>query len=526
MLNKPNTLLYTLLSGALLSISWFFGLTGFIFIAFVPLLILENYFSTLDTRRKKLKLIGLSYLAFLTWNLGVTWWIQYASFGGAIIAWFANSLLMTIVFVTFSNMKNRINKPWGIWLLVPVWIAWEFLHHYWQLTWPWLTLGNIFAYKIHWIQWYEYTGVSGGSLWVLCVNILLFQILNAKTFSFKKVYKPLLVSAIPIALSYIILYTYKNTSTLKEQNILVVQPNIDPYNQKFDEDFSVQFNDMLEQIKIKLNPGTDYLVLPETFMVNNLNEEYLDQAVDVHLFMDSLIKKFPELTIITGACTYTLYPTEESAEPTARRQSDGSYVDFYNTGLQITRSGVVKYHKSKLVPGSEIMPYGSLLKPLESFALDLGGTTGSLGVQKDRVVFEGVKGIKIAPVICYESIYGDYCTEYIRKGANFIFIITNDGWWENTPGYKQHLSYARLRAIETRRSIARSANTGVSCFIDETGAISQPTGYWEKAVIEAKIKPNDTLTFFARFGDIISRLCAALAVSALLYYWFLRFFKR
>lgn len=525
MLNKPNTMLYALLSATLLSTSWFFGLTSFIFIALVPVLIIENYFSGIDVRRKKLKLIGLTYLTFLSWNLGVTWWIQFASFGGALMAWLANSLLMTIVFVTFSNMKNKINKPWGIWLLVPVWIAWEFLHHYWQLTWPWLTLGNVFANKTNWIQWYEYTGVSGGSAWILSVNILLFQLLNAKTFNFKSVYKPLAVILIPIAISYMILFTYQNKSNLKDQNILVVQPNIDPYNQKFDEDFSVMFYNMLEQIKGKLNSSSDYLVLPETYIVNNINEEYLDRSADIHLF-DSILKQFPNLTIITGACTYTLYPNEESAQPTARRQSDGTYVDFYNTGLQITKNGVLKYHKSKLVPGSEIMPYGSLLKPLESLALDMGGTTGSLGVQKDRVVFEGIKGIKIAPVICYESIYGDYCSEYIRKGANLIFIITNDGWWDNTPGYKQHLAYAKLRAIESRRSIARSANTGVSCVIDEIGAISQPTPYWEKALIEAKIKPNDELTFFTRFGDIISRVCAALAIAALLYYWFLRFFKR
>lgn len=526
MTNKPNTILYALLSGALLSISWFFGLTAFIFIALVPLLIVENYFSTIDTRRKKIKLIGLTYLTFLTWNLGVTWWVWNASAGGGLMAFLANSLLMTIAFITFSNIKNKINKPWGIWLFVPVWLAWEYIHHSWQLTWPWLTLGNIFSFKTNWIQWFEYTGVSGGSLWILTVNIILFQLLNAKTFSIKSTLKPLLVILVPILISYVILFSYKNTSALKEQNILVVQPNIDPYNQKFDEDFSIQFNTMLDQIRSKLNSTTDYLVLPETFMVNNINEAYLDKAFDIHLFNDSLLSKFPNLTIITGACTYTIYPDEKSAEPTSRRQSDGSYVDFYNTGLQITKNGVLVYHKSKLVPGSEIMPYGSLLKPLESLALDMGGTTGSLGVQKDREVFEGVKGIKIAPVICYESIYGDYCTEYIRKGANFIFIITNDGWWDNTPGYKQHLSYARLRAIETRRSIARSANTGTSCFIDETGNVSQPTKYWEPATIEAKLKPNDELTFFSKFGDIISKISAVLALAALLYYWLLRFFKR
>jgi apolipoprotein N-acyltransferase len=156
----------------------------------------------------------------------------------------------------------------------------------------------------------------------------------------------------------------------------------------------------------------------------------------------------------------------------------------------------------------------------------MGGTMGSLGIQANRTVFTGNENIKVAPVICYESVYGDYVTEYIRNGANFIFIITNDGWWDNTPGHKQHLSYARLRAIETRRCIARSANTGISCFIDETGAITQATNWWEKAVIEAKLKPNDQLTIFVRFGDILSKISVTLSALILAYYWFLRFFKR
>ncbi len=514
-----------------MSISWFFGLTAFIFIAFTPLLLIENYFSVGDgIRRKKLKFIGLTYVTFLFWNLGVTWWVWNASAGGALMAFLCNSLLMTIVFVTFSNIKNKINKPWSIWLLLPIWLAWEYGHTLWDLTWPWLTLGNIFAFKPNWIQWYEFTGTSGGSLWTLCVNILLFKIITSSNFSLKKTYKPLAAILIPIAFSYLILFTYKNTSALKEQNIVVVQPNIDPYNEKFDIGYNDQFLAMLYQIKGKVNSETNYLVLPETFVTGmtwyGLNEDNLNSCEEVIWFRDSLLTKFPNLNIITGACTFTIYTDTKNISSTARKQQNGSFVDFYNTGLQINLQKTQSYHKSKLVPGSELMPFPALLKPLESLAIDMGGTIGSLGIQKERDVFEGNNGIKVAPVICYESIYGDYCTEYIRKGANFIFIITNDGWWGNTPGYKQHLNYGRLRAIETRRCIARSANTGVSAFIDEKGNISQSTNWWEKAVIQASLKPNDELTFFVKFGDLISKLSFIIASILLVYYWFLRFFKR
>lgn len=530
-MNKRTIWLYAVLSAALLSLAWFYGLTAFIFIGFVPLFLIENYFSNnLDIRRKKLKFIGLSFLTFLIWNLGVTWWIWNASAGGACMAFFSNSLLMTIVFVTFSNIKNKINKPWALWLIIPIWLAWEHIHTTWDLTWPWLTLGNIFSGKINWIQWYEYTGTSGGSLWILAVNILFFKTINSSTFNIKQIYTPITVIIFPIIISYIVLANYKNTSSLKEQNIVVVQPNIDPYNVKFNSEYFDQFNTMLKQIKGKINQKTNYLVLPETFITGidwfGVNEENIDSTFEIKWFKDSLLSYFPNLNIITGVSTYTIYPNEAVASSTVRKQENGLLVDYFNTGIQINKQPVKLYHKSKLVPGSELMPFPALFKPLESFALDLGGTIGSLGLQKERDVFEGNTGIKVAPVICYESVYADYCTEYIRKGANFIFIITNDGWWDNTPGHKQHLNYARLRAIESRRCIARSANTGISAFISETGEISQPTKWWEQAVITASLKPNNEITFFVRFGDIISRLCIILASITLLYYWFLRFFKR
>ncbi|HRN41789.1 MAG TPA: apolipoprotein N-acyltransferase, partial [Vicingus sp.] len=178
------------------------------------------------------------------------------------------------------------------------------------------------------------------------------------------------------------------------------------------------------------------------------------------------------------------------------------------------------YHKSKLVLGVEKMPFSSLLSPIEKFAINLGGTTGSYGVEKEAKIFDNEK-TKIAPVICYESIYGEYVTDYVKKGANVIFIITNDGWWEDTPGYKQHLAYGRLRAIETRRSIARSANTGISCFINQRGDVLQATNWWEQDVIAGKINLNNQTTFYTIHGDYIGRVAAF--IGALMLLWNITF---
>jgi apolipoprotein N-acyltransferase len=104
-----------------------------------------------------------------------------------------------------------------------------------------------------------------------------------------------------------------------------------------------------------------------------------------------------------------------------------------------------------------------------------------------------------------------------------MFVITNDGWWEDTPGYKQHLSFSKLRAIETRRSIARSANTGISAFINQKGEILKSTNWWEQAVIKSKLYLNNKQTFYTKHGDMIGRIASFLAVLMLLYSWVLKY---
>ena len=104
----------------------------------------------------------------------------------------------------------------------------------------------------------------------------------------------------------------------------------------------------------------------------------------------------------------------------------------------------------------------------------------------------------------------------MRAGAEALVVITNDAWWGDTPGYSQHLRYSSLRAIETRRDIARSANTGISAFINQRGDIVSHTAWWEPAVLMGSVNLNDSETFFVRQGDIIGRMCAFFSILLLL----------
>jgi apolipoprotein N-acyltransferase len=161
---------------------------------------------------------------------------------------------------------------------------------------------------------------------------------------------------------------------------------------------------------------------------------------------------------------------------------------------------------------------------LEELSINNGGTSGTLGIEKEPKVLSTAK-IKFAPSICYESIYGEFIGTQCKKGAQVIFIITNDGWWGNTPGYKQHMSFARLRAIENRRSIARSANTGTSCFINQKGDVIEQSTWWQPTALKQKINLNNDISFYSTFGDLLGKFLGFMSIG-LLFATVFRYFKR
>ena len=159
----------------------------------------------------------------------------------------------------------------------------------------------------------------------------------------------------------------------------------------------------------------------------------------------------------------------------------------------------------------EKMPFPYILDPLAKLIVNLGGISGSLASDNYLNSFL-IDKIEIAPLICYESVYGDMGLANI----NLLAIITNDGWWKNTAGYKQHFQYSRLRAVEQRKSIARSANTGISGFIDFKGKVLQKSKWDQPICLTANVGLNNVKTFYSQFGDYIGRVCVFLAVMLLI----------
>ena len=510
-MNRVQLIILSVFTGILLSLSWpSDGFPLLLFIGLIPLLFVENYFFE-NPHRSGMKIVPYAIISFFIWNILTTYWIKNSTLTGAALAIVLNTAFMTSVFTIFHLTHRKVfGKGGGYFVLVFYWISFEHLHHNWDLNWPWLNLGNGFGNYTQWVQWYEFTGILGGSIWVISVNILLFLAIKhwikGKEFHRRSLIyfgSGLSLMIVPIIIS---LFMYSNYVEQKNPvDITIIQPNVDPYAEQYTLPPVVIVNKILGLCEGKVDKKTDFIVTPESAIQEYAFENEINNKQSIVLLRNYL-KQFPQAKMVLGMSTLKLYNAGEVIPISARKADFGTY-DAYNTAVMIDTSLVFqKHHKSKLTPGVEIMPFHEALSFLDKYAIDLGGTVGTLGMDSAQTPFTVKKNLNIAPIICYESVYGEYVSKFVRNGANIIFVITNDGWWGNTPGYRQHFLFSRLRAIETRRSVARSANTGISGFINQRGDVSQATNYWVPAAIRQTINANDVLTFYVKHGDYLARI--------------------
>jgi len=532
-MKKTHLILLSLLSGLLFWLSWApIGFPFLIFGAFVPLFFISDELLKGKSRVPFWQGIVYSYPAFLVWNIGTTWWIWNSTPPGAVAAIVLNAFFMCLCFAfwhCFRNLRSAtISQPI---FFVALWLSWEFLHLHWDITWPWLNIGNVFVTCTPCIQWYEYTGTFGGTLWIIIMNFLLFFFIHHILEKRKKerfVYgvATLAVIIIPLVISLVI---YQNYEIKKENGIeaVIVQQNTDPW----EEQYMMANYEHVERIITTAQPlitsRTELLVCPETaiphtFPLDMLLESdcssEIYEVLGINL-LDSLIAQFPNLNIIAGASTVSFYDNQVSS--TARKNRQGIYYELYNTSLCYNRMGISGvYYKSRLVPGVEKMPYPKIFGFLEKFVIDLGGASGSLGKDSCQRAFLTLADggtLRIGAPICYESVYGELFRNFIKDGAQVMTVITNDAWWGDTPGYKQHFLFSKLRAIETRRYILRSANTGISAFIDPKGEVIQPTSYETRIAIKDEVYPNDEITFYVKHGDYLARFAVVLNLLCFLF---------
>ncbi len=514
-----KNILLALTSGLLLGLPWSIpSLFFLIFVAWVPLFELEE-----ETRHHENPYIIFNYslVGFLLWNILGTWWVSQAQLVGAILIIVVNSLLQALVFWSISRTRVSLRIP----LLFPfllIWMGYEHFHQSWDLAWPWLNLGNALATAPKLIQWYEFTGVRGGTLWIILINFSAWKVYDTYRKRGLGSIAPvgagtLLFFLIPVFLSYQILKNFEEKG--ETVTVALIQPNLDPYTEKFVPEKQAQHLEQFLGIADSIcDNKTQYLFGPETLIIQQIDERdplaspYYRQLLD-------FLKKYPKLNCLLGVHSFQKLGDKDIPPGSRFDQEKGFYYEAFNTALFLSPGSPPQfYHKTKLVPIFERMPFVQYLGFLGKYSMELGGYSGTYSLRQERSTFVlPDASISILPIVCFESVFGAYCAQNLPQKKGFICMITNDGWWKNTPGYRHHYNFAPVRAIECRRDMIRVANTGISALIDAKGSVIARTPWWKKATLKGKIHLRQGQTFFAKHGDYLGRISMYIGALLLLY---------
>ena len=510
--------LFAALSALLLTLPWLVPHTGALaLVAFVPLLCVDEIARQLKIRASWV----FPAAVFVAWNAATTFWVCEATVGGGLFAIFANAAQMLLIWLLFRLAKCKLQGVLPYIFLAAMWTAWERHYYFVDISWPWLNLGGAFAQSTRTVQWYEFTGTLGGSLWIWLANLGVYGLLVAVSGGCWQRWNGLaracatvgivLVIAGPVVASKFLFDAYEERSE-GTVDVVIGQPNFDPY-QKFQSmsqaEQTAVLLDEFEQALDGCPAGDVLLIAPETFTGDLfLNAPESSPTLQT---IRTFLGRHPGAEMLFGASTYDIYRQHASPDILARPYGEGWILSHNSAVLADASDKLEIYHKSKLVVGTELTPYPRFFVPLDNWLsakMGVGGLMARCVGQPERSVLHfGPEGIPLGCAVCYESIYGEFCTEYVKAGARAMTIITNDAWWGNTPGYRQHLNFARLRAIELRRDIARCGNTGISAFIDQRGEILSQSDWWTRETLSGEVNLNSEQTAFVRHGDLVGRVC-------------------
>ena len=485
----------SLLSGLLIGLAYPPSPLGFLaWFGLIPLIhILLN--SSISDSLKWSLITGIIVNSITVYWFGLN---SGAGFTSAIISMIAAIMYLSIFWVILGLVSNWYHKKtgYGLSIFPLLWVSIEYLRSFGPLSFPWINLGLTQTFSLPLIQIADVTGSMGISFWVVMLNIIIYTAVYSKIMD-----KKIIVFATFILLVIFLLGSFRisfiqNKDSINEISTAIVQPNIDP-NLKWEESFRDRiFNtmDSLHNEAIKLNP--DFILWPEAALptylrLNNSTKRSILQKV-----------KESNIPLLTGTPD--------------RIKSKSNQLDYYNAAMFIKPDGSIKmYYKMHLVPFAENIPlsnYFSVLKKLNFGQANF--TSGS-----EFTIFK-VNNIPFANLICYESSIPRLARKFVNLGAKFITIETNDSWCGHSSGVYQHFEIAKLRAVENRIPIARSANTGISALILPTGKVNKKIPFDKQEIFIASMPIRNISSFYTKYGDWFALICTLISVITILFIWF------
>jgi apolipoprotein N-acyltransferase len=439
------------------------------------------------------------YPGFVLWNLIATYWLMLANVVAGVAAILANAAVMTLPVMLQFQAQKKLTNVWLIALLqTAFWISFEFLHHHWDLAWPWLALGNAWAGVPELVQYISATGYLGISFWIVIVSSLAYQALK---WSYRPAGYATLVLAVAFPVISLLQLTVLELPVTSTVETVVAQPNFDSYEEYGGYDTPQQaMKSLIALSDSARTDSTELIVWPE----NGIHPALYSHPVEnqsANRIKDMLVSAVSRwgVTIIGGA-TYIQYFQPEEAPALSRGTDENPWL-YYNSALAFYPDSTIEvYRKHNLVPIVERMPFIHFLDAIDLMDWVDWKDIQGYGKGKNSEPFP-VDSTYTPALVCYDSVFPSWTRDFIINGAGFITIITNDGWWGETSGHAQHFAFARLRAVEFRRWIVRSANNGISGIIAPDGEVKIQTPYWERTAFSYEVPVITTHTLYARFGD-------------------------
>lgn len=381
-----------------------------------------------------------------------------------------NAFLLSLPWAIYIIVKDKFSLSISLFFLTILWLSVEQLSVETGIPSPWFILGNGLAGRPEFIQFYEYTGVAGGTLWILLANCSIFYAINSFLLHRPYVYR-ICTSSIFVVVLLFPLFLSKGTkfmslTTLQEVLILNTQQTNETL-------LKVTFNQLLEESRKNISEKTKYVIWPESILESAVSFDDIEKIpvvteVRKHLIGgDSLI----------FVCGLVLSENNE----------------YYNTALIIGSETVGVYKKRQLVPFTEYHP--SFLGLFKMFMWsDIEISSGKSAMMETN---------SVSVNICYESLFGRIVAENCLKSKGRVLAFISNEFW--TPGASEFLlGLCSIRAIENRKYILRSTNNGIVSIIKPDGSILKSSqNHKSISTLKADIVPNNYQSFYMRFGDII-----------------------
>lgn len=538
---RPPTWLLLALSGVILGLAYPPNPVGlFGSIGLVPLLV------ALERAESTKKFFRWSYSSLLLFSALSTWWVgswQAKADPFLMISCILLVLIHPLFFVVplliYRAVRRRTSLLFALAFLPFLWCGGEYLHTLGDASYPWLTLGNTQTYNLYFVQFIEFTGVWGLSFVLMVHNVAFTAMVFALDGVARDQAKIFRICSTLLAVTLVLPFLYgfyvlgqdHPSPPERVAMVTIVQPNVDPWDKWKTTDTTdhIRLNSDLSRLSVKgLTPPDLFLWSENAIPYPFTAPDNVGRKAQVQRAVDSL-----GVPVLTGFPDYREYntsthPAPPSAKIYPRARPDGgvdtiSYDHFNSAGLIVPGKGIVgAYHKMQLVPFGERIPFVDNVPWLMS-ALSWNVGISTWGKGEEIVTFSlplrDATSTRVATVICFESVYPNIVREFVAQGAEFLTVITNDGWYMGTPGPRQHERFAQLRAIETRRAVARSANTGISCFINPYGQITGETSENRATTLTGGVELRRDLTIYVRWGDWWPQFSLGVALLMMGYAW-------